>query len=161
MNLAPDLFAETNPAFCTTALTAFTRSYVHLQPDGPEMALTYLALPLALSGDLAGTFSGTNKNTGLIEWVNRSPEIQIALPDRINASMPFVTAAIRYACFFRLLLLDEDTRLQVGPNRIRPAAVQRLGPEASRSIRHASQLGFWFASAGTSRTVFATLDVTV
>jgi len=67
MKPAHDVFAETNPAFCAFALTEFVRAYVSVNPAGPEMPTIYLSLPVALSGDLAAAFGGTNKNTGLLE----------------------------------------------------------------------------------------------
>jgi len=48
---------------------------------------------VALSGDLADAFGGTNRNTGLLEWLERSPQVQVGLADRVNASMGIVTEA--------------------------------------------------------------------
>lgn len=59
MTLAHDLYAETNPAFCTYALAEFLKAFVEIDENGPELPLAYLALPLALSEDLAGSFEGT------------------------------------------------------------------------------------------------------
>src|SRR5689334_15373976 len=98
MNVAHDVFSETNPAFCSYALAAFTAAYQSFGNEGPEVPTAYLALPLALSGDLAGTFRGTNKNTGLLEWLERSPRVQVRLTARVNASMNIVTEAIRFGC---------------------------------------------------------------
>ena len=70
MKIAHDVFSETNPAFCAHALVAFTTAYISESVDGPEVPTAYLALPVALSGELAGSFVGTNKNTGLLEWLD-------------------------------------------------------------------------------------------
>jgi hypothetical protein len=67
MIMAHDIYSETNPAFCAHALLAFTAAFSSSNKDGPEVPLAYLALPIALAGDLGNTFDGTNKNTGLLE----------------------------------------------------------------------------------------------
>ena len=54
MTVAHDVYAETNPAFCAAALIEFTKAYLSAKPEGPETALAYLALPLALSGEVEG-----------------------------------------------------------------------------------------------------------
>ncbi|WP_246206968.1 three component ABC system middle component [Methylocystis heyeri] len=58
--IAHDIFAETNPAFCAHVLVAFTSAFQETRPSGPEATLAYLALPLAISNELAQTYDGTN-----------------------------------------------------------------------------------------------------
>jgi len=161
MTIAHDVFAETNPAFCTYVLAAFVTSYLSMRKDGPEAPISYLALPLALSGDLTSTFDGTNRNTGLLEWLERNPHIQVGLSTRINASMNIVTDAIRFACFVQILDLDEAGRLQLGRSKLKKRAAKALSDEPARSIKHAERLGFWFAMAGSTRTVFDIMELTV
>jgi hypothetical protein len=36
MTVAHDIYAETNPAFCTYALVNFTQSYLSVNANGPE-----------------------------------------------------------------------------------------------------------------------------
>jgi hypothetical protein len=91
MTIAPDVFSETNPAFCTYALVAFASAYLSLNKSGPEVSVAYLALPVALSGDLAAAFERTNRNTGLLEWLERNPGVRIGRVARLNASMGITT----------------------------------------------------------------------
>ncbi len=79
MNLAHDIYSETNPAFCAHALVAFTTAFLSVNDKGPEIPAVYLALPVAMAGDLSRTFYGTNKNTGLLEWLERHPQVQIGI----------------------------------------------------------------------------------
>ena len=79
MREAYDLYAETNPAYGAAALVEFAKAYLADRPDGPETPVVYLALPVAMSAELAGVFDGTNKNTGLLEWLERNPRVQIGL----------------------------------------------------------------------------------
>jgi hypothetical protein len=161
MTVSHDVFSETNPAFCTYALVAFTTAYLSVNQEGPEAPLVYLALPLALSGDFTDAFRGTNKNTGLLEWLERNPHVQLGLAIRVNATMDIVTEAIRFACFTLVVDLNKSARLRLGPGRLKKSATSKLSEETARAIKHAERLGYWFAMTGSTRAVFDTMGMTV
>ena len=161
MSVAHDIYAETNPAFCAYALVAFTAAFISNNENGPEIPTTYLALPIALSGNLGHTFEGTNKKTGLLEWLNRRPEVQIELADLVNVSMDIVTEAIRFGCFSQLLAVNPGARLGLGSRKVKKSAVVALSAVPAHCIKRAERLGFWFASAGSTRTVFDMMGLTV
>ena len=161
MSMAHDVYAETNPAFCAHALVAFTGSFLSVNDDGPDIPLAYLALPIALAGDLGSAFNGTNKNTGLLEWLNRQPQVQVDLANLVNTSMDLVTDAIRFGCFTHILVLDSSARLGLGTRKVKKSAVAALSPSPLQSFKRAERLGFWFASAGSARTVFDMMGLTV
>lgn len=154
MAIAHDIYAETNPAYCAALLTHFVSEYCSRSNTPPELTLCYAALPLALSGDLASTFAGTNRKTGLLEWLHRSPFIQIRLADRVNGSLDIVTDAIRFACFSRVLAVDAEGRLVLGTSPLRKSLSKQLGEETQKVFKNIDCLGCWFALAGTTRTVF-------
>jgi hypothetical protein len=161
MKIAHDIFAETNPAFCAAVLVEFTKGYMSDRPEGPQTPLAYLALPVALSGDLAGTFGGTNKNTGLQEWLERSPRVQIALAERVNASLEIVSEAVRFGCFARVLVIKEDARLCLGDKKVKESVFSTFDGESKQTIKHAKRLGQWFATAGSTRSIFDAMGLTV
>jgi hypothetical protein len=161
MKVAHDVYAETNPAFCAAALVEFTKAYLSAKPEGPEMPVAYLALPVALSGELAGAFEGTNKNTGLLEWLERSPQVQIGLADRLNASLDIVSDSIRFGCFAGVLVMGQGSRLQLGGRKLKASATSALGEEPAQAIKRAGRLGHWFSPAGTTRTIFDLMGLTV
>ncbi len=161
MRLTHDVYAETNPAFCTYALVDFTRAYLSINEAGPELPTAYLALPVALSSDLAAAFGGTNKNTGLLEWLERSPQVQIGLVERVNASMEIVTDAVRFGCFAGVLALAEGVRLRLGDKKLKKNAVSALNEGSAQAIKRAERLGYWFAMAGSTRTVFDSVGLAV
>lgn len=161
MRIAHDVFAETNPAFCAAVLVEFTKGYMSYRPEGPKTPLAYIALPAALSGELSGTFDGTNKNTGLMEWLERSPKVQIALAERVNASLEIVSEAVRFGCFARLLAIAEGAHLCLGDRKLKESVVSALSGEPKQTIKHAKRLGQWFATAGSTRSVFDAMGLTV
>lgn len=161
MTIAHDIYSETNPAFCACALVAFTKTYLSANARGPEVPIAYLSLPMALSGDLGTSFLGTNKNTGLLEWLERSPQVQIGLAERVNGAIDIVTEAIRFSCFTRVLKFDEAARLVLGDKKIKTSAAKGLGEEPAQVLKRAERLGYWFATAGSTRTVFDIMGLTV
>ena len=161
MKLAHDIYSETNPAFCAYALAGFTTAYTVIKGDGPELPAAYLALPVALSGDLSGTFDSTNKNTGLLEWLERSPQVQLGLAERVNASMEIVTNAIRFGCFARILKIAEGARLGLGNQKIKRKAVTALSEQPAQVLKRCERLGYWFATAGSTRVVFDMMGLTL
>jgi len=160
MNSAHDIYSEVNPAFCSYVLTSFTTSYLSVKPEGLDLPIIYLALPIALSGDLGTTFQGTNKNTGLLEWLERSPQIQIALSRRVNSSIDIVSEALRFGCFTGILTLDKNACVKLGKT-VKKNIINTLSEEASQVAKRAERLGYWFASAGTTKTIFNTMGLTV
>lgn len=161
MTVAYDVFAETNPAFCAGVLMSFTAAFVSLSEGSPELPVCYIALPVALSGDLATAFDGTNRNTGLLEWLTRSPQVQIGLAARINASANIVTEAVRFGCFTQVLTLSGDGRISPGSRKIKKSALGKLHGEPALAIKHAERLGYWFSMAGSTRTIFDMMGLTV
>ena len=161
MRFAHDIFAETNPAFCAYVLTGFAAAFTTVKDFGPEIPLAYLSLPVALSGDLSDCFEGTNKNTGLLEWLERSPQVQIGLSERLNGSRGIVTEAIRFGCFSEVLTVGIDARLCLGKHKVKRTIAKTLSEGPSFALKHAERLGYWFANAGSTRTVFDMMGITI
>ncbi len=161
MIVAHDIYSETNPAYGTYALTMFVQGFIAANGAGPELPAAYLALPVAMSGDLAASFNGTNKNTGLLEWLDRSPQIQLGLADRVNRSMEIVTAAVRLACFTQTLALADGARLQAGTQKLKKSPIAALPVDTANVIKRAERLGYWFATAGSTRSAFDALGLTL
>lgn len=160
-DVAHDIFSETNPAFCACVLVYFTAAFVTVNKCGPELPVAYLSLPIALSGDLGVSFERTNRNTGLLEWLERNPNIQIELAERLNWSMDIVTDAIRFGCFSKVLAVTQGGRLSLGNRKIKKNAVKMLSEGPAQSFKHAERLGYWFAAAGSTKTVFDMMGLTV
>jgi hypothetical protein len=161
MKIAHDVFSEINPAFCAYAIWAFTSAFESLKRQGPEIPIVYIALPIALSGDLTITFTGTNKKTGLLEWLERNPQTQIDLAKRVNASLGIVTDAIRFGCFTHVLAMDNRAHLKIGSQQLNRNNLTKLSIESASAIKRAERLGYWFAQAGSSRAVFDMMGFTV
>ncbi|MDH1692591.1 three component ABC system middle component [Pseudomonas sp. GD03766] len=161
MKIAHDLYAETNPAFCAYLLATFAEAYGKERGSNPDMVLCFTALPIALSGDLDQTFHGTNRLTGLLEWVQRNPIIQIDLSERINASAEIVSEAIQYGCFSKLVQLDSAGKVLMGAKRTNKSAILRLSAMNINAFKRARLLGHWMAMSGSTRTTLNMMGLTV
>lgn len=161
MKVASDVYAELNPAFCAAVVASFARAYSAVADHGPDLALAYVAVPLALSAQVGLTFSGTNKNTGLREWIERHPEVQVQIAPRINSAIPFVTEAVQFGCFCKAFELDDRAQLARASAPLKESALRRLSDDVGDAIKRAERLGYWCAGAGSPRAVFDILGLTV
>lgn len=161
MIIAHDLYAETNPAFCAYILATFASAYEDQKSSPPEILLCYAALPIALSGDLEKTFLGTNRLTGLLEWLQRNPVVQIDLRERIDSSADIVTEAIQYGCFSKLLSISDQGMMSAGPKPTNKSAINRLSTPTLNAFKRARSLGCWMAMAGSTRTTLNMMGLTV
>ncbi|RWB26979.1 MULTISPECIES: three component ABC system middle component [Mesorhizobium] len=161
MNIAYDLFAETNPAFGTFGLLGFCRKYVAAsRGKPPTLALAYLALPIALSDDLETSFLETAATTGLLSWLNRYPDVRLDLSVRLDASKEIVSAAVRFGLCSRALALGNAGTIEPGPRAPSTTPVDNLPENPKRAIKRAERLGSWMGKAGSAGSVFSAFGVT-
>lgn len=159
MTVAHDLFAEKNPAFGVFTIIGFCRSFSEISERAPAVALLYLAVPVAMSGDTQPSFSETNSRTGLLTWLNRYPEIRLDLGARLDASLPIVTASVKLGLASQALALGNHSVIELGSNVPAKTYVDRLPPEPKQVIRRAERLGAWMAGAGTTGSIFSAFGV--
>lgn len=159
MNIAHDLFAETNPAFGVFTIVGFCRSFRKVSKDAPAVALLYLAVPIAMSGDVQTTFAATNARTGLLTWLNRYPEIRLDLAERLDASLNIVSASIKLGVMSRALELGKGGVIGLGSNVPAKTPADQLPPESRQVVRRAERLGSWMAAAGTTASIFSAFGV--
>jgi hypothetical protein len=160
VNFTHDVFADINPAYCALTASRFAAGFAAVNRSGVELPLVYLGLPLALSGDLSKSFEGTNKATGLLVWIQRSPQIHVGIRDRMTLAMGIVSSAVKFGCFAQLICLSQDSRVLVGSRRLTENKLKLLHEDTTRTLRCAERLGAWFAMSGSSRSVFDAMSLT-
>lgn len=160
MTTARDVFAETNPAFCCVVFAQFCLAYqqAQLAERPPTAALIYLVLPIAISEDLASTFEGCNKDTGLTVWLSRNPKVVAELAKKVNLTLEITTAAVRFGCITGTLRLSGDGDVESVLKKF-PASV--TGGVASAALKRARLFGAWAAAMGSPRAVLEALGVSV
>lgn len=160
MNLAYDLFAETNPAFGTFCLVGFCRNYEAVSGNYPDLSVAYIALPLALSDDLKTSFAETAATTGLLSWLNRYPDVRLDLYTRLDTSKDTVSAAIRFGLGVRALSLSADGSIRIEANAPSTSPVAKLPDAPKRAIKRAERLGTWMGKTGSAGAIFSAFGVT-
>lgn len=158
--IAHDVFAETNPAFCAQVLAAFTTAFQEIRLGGPEAPLAYLSLPLVISNELARTFDGTNRNTGLPVWLDRNPIVLVDLAERVDASLDIVTQGLRLGCFSQILSW-QGAHIQRGPVKAKKVTSASSGDAVASAMKRAERMGYWLATVGSQRAVFSMMGLTL
>lgn len=158
MTAAHDIHAETNPAFCAAVLAQFCEAYYQHQQRESALVTTYLVLPITLSEDLATTFEGCIKSTGLLVWLERSPRVLPDLSKRVNATLGVTTEAIRFGCITGLLCLKTEGEIASMNMKVPKVVIDGV---AGAAFKRARLLGRWFAGAGSARAVMEAMGVSV
>ena len=154
-----DTFAYTNPAFCALMLRGFVEHYMKAEKRGVPLPLMLLPLPIALSGDLADTFDGTNSRTGLITWVGRHPEITLDLGRRIEALTPFSREALLFALSRRILDINDAGCVVLDESGMKKALRFPTSEPRGRVLLITRTLGRWVGEVRSTETVLACLGL--
>lgn len=59
------------------------------------------------------------------------------------------------------MTVEADGRLKIGPAKLKASAAKKLTDQPGQALKRAERLGYWFADAGSTRTVFDTMGLTV
>ncbi|MDO7216985.1 DUF6521 family protein [Acinetobacter nosocomialis] len=161
MKFSHDVYAEMNPAYCSVLLYFFVESYIKTVGRPIDLPLIYIGLPILLSNDYYPSFSGTNKTTGLREWLNRSPDYDVNLHMRLNGSLEVVSEALQFSCFSEYLILCENGKLILGRKKLKTSILKKIDWNLLESVKYSERLGSWFASAGSTKAVFDIMGLTV
>jgi len=159
MIIAHDVFAESNPAFGTFALVGFCQHHIAASYEAPPLCLAYLALPIAMSEDLAHTFDETRATTGLLSWLNRYPDIRLKLGDRFDCSKETVSSTIRFALSTKALTLGKYGAIELGCNMPKMKPVADLPTNSKKVVKRAERLGIWMANAGSAGSIYSAFGV--
>jgi hypothetical protein len=161
MNETIDIIATTNPAYCSLVLRSFVRAYTDTAEGAePEFPLAFFAVPAVLSGTISRTFAGTNSRTGLLNWINRSPEVRLELPSLLKRSVPLVRATLVFGLQTNVFTLTPEGRIHLSANRFQKEPKDPANVDLTR--RHhslAKSLGAWCGGVRSSSTVFMSIGI--
>ncbi|WP_390915182.1 three component ABC system middle component [Pseudosulfitobacter sp. SM2401] len=167
-----DLYAETNPAFVSFLLYRFVKSYsastghdgFERLSDGhdryPHFSLSYLAIPIAMSGRLEASFSSTRTTTGFLAWLNRFPEIRVGLQRDVGQSKDVTATGLRAALHSQVLNINSDGTLSIGIAPKPPENTKsKLPNDPQKAVARAERLGGWMSKVGGPALIFSALEV--
>jgi hypothetical protein len=160
---ALDIYALTNPAFWALALTQFVVGYQTCEREGNAVAcpypLLFLPMPLVFSHEALARFRGTNRNTGLVTWLERHPIVRATAAPEIRAAKPYTRAALTFALAHGVLVSPDGWGYCPANERGWKAPAWPIKSDPRGALLQAShRLGQWCSVVDTT-TVFIALGV--
>lgn len=152
-----DVFAETNPAFCSLIIFSFCKGYYNKTKEGVPFPLVILLLPIILSNDLSKSFEGTNVKTGFFRWIENNPVILLEFSDRVNESTEFLKPAIEYGLYKKIYQINELGYLTPIQNSIK----NNKKFEFDYLFKYAERLGSWIGQVNSTKTIYNHLGIQI
>lgn len=158
-----DVYAHTNPAYGAILIREYLRGVEHIVRDGVDFPLLLLPLPIAMSGQLAESFDGTNVATGLLAWLQRSPNIKILLPDVVRKTTFYSQRSALLGLTSGVITVDSVARFRSGAKGIlqEPLKAYAASDERGQALRRAQRLGHWCGRVGSLESIFNMMGFTL
>jgi len=156
MNKNIDIYAETNPAFCSLVLLSFINAYYTETGRSISFPLLLLPIPIVLSGDLNKSFDKTTKRTSFFTWIERNPNIRFNLAERIQNSADYIKPAIEYGFYKGIFKLSDKGGVIPEINAVKK---YQTNPVTKVTFKKAEKLGYWLSQVNSERTIFNHLEI--
>jgi hypothetical protein len=150
-----DIFANTNPAFCSVILYNFCKGYFAVKEKPIPFPLIILPLPIILSGDLQTTFESTNIKTGFLTWVKNNPNLVIGLTRRIEDTYEITKPALEYGVSRKILEVNDNGELLPTNNLIKSPNNDLI----ENYFKFSARLGAWTGEVQSVKTIFNHLGI--
>lgn len=162
-DVALDVYALTNPAFWALALTQFVIGYQSGDIENKTIQcpypLLFLPMPLIFSRDALARFEGTNRNTGLVSWLERHPIVRATAASEVRAAKSYTRRALTFALAHGVLLSSDGWGYSPASTGGWKKPAWPVKSDARGAMMQAShRLGQWCSGVDIT-TVFITLGV--
>ena len=149
-----------NPSFCA-ALLAETAVDHHRKDHRPfPLPLAFLVLPVVLHRSTRHALPPTTV-TALLPWIERNRETLAGFPARVASMRDITRESLIFGLQHGVLDITASAGLAAGSDR--KTATPRRTPwftdEVRECLDRAAFVGRWFATAGTTATIYASLGV--
>lgn len=145
-----------NPALITVVLAAAAYRYEAEVAAGMPWELSFLVAPMSFHHDTREALPA-RIDSHLPKWVERNPVVLAGLAPRARSMSPHVREGLRYGLRTSSLELDTEGQLH---GELFGRIPRKSGADVPDMVKAAAFLGKWFATVGSSATVFAILGVT-
>ncbi|WP_258068246.1 MULTISPECIES: three component ABC system middle component [unclassified Rathayibacter] len=152
----PSIATMLNPALITVVLAAAANRYQAEGSSGMPWELSFLVAPMSFHHDTRKALP-SRIDSHLPKWVERNPVVLAGLAPRARAMAPHVREGLRYGLRTPTLQIDAEGQLH---GELFGRLPRKNGADVPDMVKAASFLGKWFATVGSSATVFAILGVT-
>jgi len=161
MKSSVDVYAMTNPALGAVAIASFAKGFADDSGNRPDFPLAFLPLPLVLASPVLQTFRGTNRKTGLVEWLAKSPEVLVDFDQAVRASVDYSRSALLFGVRYGVLSIDPFGRVEANASAKRVLSQRLLGEDVREAVRAAERLGCWFAEIRSTETILHCLGIRI
>ena len=149
-----------NPSFCATLLAETAIDHQRRGHQPLPLPLAFLVLPVVLHRSTRQALPSTTV-TALLPWIELNRETLAGFPARVTSMRDITREALVFGLQHGVLDIAEPAALAVGPDRrtATPRRTPMFTDEVRECLDRAAFVGRWFASAGTTATIFASLGV--
>ena len=144
-----------NPAFCGQTIRYCIRKYEKKNSLGMPYSLVFFVLPLVLHKETRDKIPSISRKP-FHAWLNDNQTILIGLAERIKQLVPITKDSISFLVNCNAIKI-ENARLKVIEFNSKPFEITSL--EIQDCFQKAETVGRWFASAGTTSTIYSILGV--
>lgn len=148
-----------NPAFCASLLATASKDYSKKTGAPFPFALAFLVLPIVLHEKTRSALPRSTI-TSLLPWLQENRAILVGFSERVLGLRPATQEALLFGLGLGALTL-QGAAVSV-TNKYKAPTEARAGmftPETFDCVNSAAFLGRWFASAGTTSTIYAAWGV--
>ncbi len=156
-----DIFAETNPAFCSIVLFNFCKGYKSEASDGVDFPLILLPLPIVLSGDLESSFVNTRVDTGFFSWIDRNPTILLSLADRIQDTLTITRNAVEFGVSKSILRVADTGKIKSDDNGLSKKKFPLSSSKMGRAYINSLRFGQWLGQINSATTIYNHLGLEI
>lgn len=156
-----DIFAETNPAFCSIVLFNFCKGYNSEASEGVGFPLILLPLPIVLSGNLESSFVNTRVDTGFFSWIDRNPTILLNLPERIQDTLAITRNALEFGVSKSILRVADTGKIQSDAKGLAKKKFPSSSSKVGRAYTNAYRFGQWLGQIHSVTTIYNHLGLEI
>lgn len=151
-----------NPAFCGALTFEFVKSFTKAKGASADFPLTFCALAIGLYPETRLKLPSTTR-TSLYSWIERTPEALVGYSNRAKSLVPYVKEAISYAAQRDALAFTDQGELTIGKKKatFTEASLAGVTTDLRDTVKSMRMIGKWFAAAGETQTILASLGVRV
>ncbi|WP_214797091.1 three component ABC system middle component [Exiguobacterium sp. s5] len=164
--ISSDLYSANNPALCSLLIKSFLDGFEEVNKEGCEFPVIFLTLPFMLSSNIRDCFKGSNKNTGLLTWLSREPQVLIDLSTRIEATDLLTKNALIFGANNHIFKFNETGLLLADNSGILKKQFNLFLKEDKKSEVHemficSKRFGIWCGHLESTRNIYNVMGLSI
>lgn len=149
-----------NPAFVSSLICDFVRSYEKAKGTACPMTLAFLAPALSLHRQSRQRLPSSTV-TALYEWIQQNEDILVDLSRRVRVLMPLLREGTMFAFHQEVLRFEQGHNLTTGSKKghFTPKFLTGVSKDMNDVISSTRFLARWFAKSGSEASILSSWGV--